>query len=139
MEIVLLKKKIKKKFGDRDKQRFFILINENDLPKFKQPENCECRGLVFGDRNGASRPSDFQLATKSRFKFINFLKIFFQTRSWIYWSDEVKCFYLSEIALPGYMAAKLADKNFILLTENQSKPGEWQEKIIKGMDEVILK
>ena len=131
-------KKLKKKFGERIKQRFFVLINADDLDKFKPAEDCEYRGIILGNKDNSTTTHDFTIINKSKVKFVNFIKILYQTRKWIYWSDKVKCFCLGELALPGYIVAKLADKKFILQTKNDKKPKGWQQKIIREVDEVII-
>lgn len=130
-------KKLKKKFGERDKQRFFILINVEDLGQYKPAEDCEYCGIIFGDKNSKLELPNFRFVSRGKNKFFNFIKIFYHTRKWIYWSDKVKCFCLGEIALPGYAVAKLAGKKFILQVKAENKPKGWYRKIIKGMEEVI--
>lgn len=130
-------KKLKKKFGERDRQRFFILINVEDLDNYKPAEDCEYRGIVFGDKDYKLELLNFRLVVRGKNKLINFIKIFYQTRRWIHWSDKVKCFCLGEIALPGYTVAKLAGKRFILQVKDENKPKGWYRKIIKDMEEVI--
>jgi len=130
-------KKLKKKFGERNKQRFFILINVENLNDYKPAEDCEYRGIVFGGRDYKLELPNFHLVVRGKSRFLNFVKIFYQTRKWIHWSDKVKCFGLGEISLPGYAVARLAGKKFILEIKDENKPKGWYRKIIKGMEEVI--
>jgi len=130
-------KKLKKKFGERDKQRFFILINAQDLNEYKPAEDCEYRGIIFGDKGCKSELPNFRLVVRSSNKFLNFIKIFYQTRKWIHWSDKVKCYGLNEITLPGYAVARLAGKRFILQIKDENRPKGWYRKIIRGMEEVV--
>lgn len=130
-------KKLKKKFGERNKQRFFILIKVEDLSEYKPAEDCEYRGIVFGNKDKKIELPNFSFVTRSKNKLINFLKIFYHTRKWIYWSDKVKCYCLGEIALPGFAVAKLAGRKFILQVKDENKPKGWYRKIIKGAEEVI--
>ncbi|MBU4217101.1 GtrA family protein [Candidatus Parcubacteria bacterium] len=130
-------KKLKKKFGERDKQRFFILVNEEDVVDYKPAEDCEYRGIVFGKKDYKMEIPNFRLVVRTKNRFLNFIKIFYQTRKWIHWSDKVKCYCLGEIALPGYAVAKLAGKKFILQIKDENRPKGWYRKIIKDMEEVI--
>jgi putative flippase GtrA len=130
-------KRLKKKFGERNKQRFFILIKAEDFSEYKPAMDCEYRGVVFGDKEGFVNLPNFSFVVRSKSRFINFLKIVYQTRKWIYWSDKVKCYCLGEIALPGYVVARLAGKKFILQVKDENKPKGWYRKIIKGTEEVI--
>lgn len=134
----LRERTIKRKYGERTRERFFVLINAEDVEKFRPTEDFDFRGIVLGSKDSKFELPNFRLIIKSKNKLINFLQIAYETRKWIYWTDKVKCFCLGEIALPGYVIAKLAGKKFILQTKNEGKTKGWQKRIIKGMDEVII-
>jgi len=131
-------RKLEKKFGHRTKQRFFVILNTENFKEFKPTEDCEYRGLIFCNEIDDPNLFNFDRVVRTKYKIINFVKIFFQVRKWIHWSDKVKCYSLDEASLPGYMVAKLSGKQFILQTKIEGRQKGWRKRIIKEMNDVVI-